>query len=306
MDRYARDDFDLPPTLNSGIAHVLLTKSAHHAWWKHPRLRPGWQPDGARSFDLGTAAHAALLEGKPLHVVQIVDEKTGELVSPTDYKKKATQKARDEAKAAGKFPVLADQAPDVAAMITSARAKLAASPDLAGLGPLFAEQTAVWEHGGTWLRCRPDWMTAGHDTVISYKTTRASAEPSAFLRTALGMGYDMQAAFELAGVKAVTGVDAAYVWLVGEVAPPFACSLVGMTGEHRAFAGMRFRQAVAAWAHCLAADSWPAYSDHIERPELPAWAQAQFIERHGYQPEHVEDDPDQPIEEAMFAKGEMP
>ena len=297
MDRYARDDFDLPPTLNSGIAHVLLTKSAHHAWWKHPRLRPGWQPDDDRGFDLGTAAHAVLLEGRELFAVEF-----------PDYRSKMAQAVRDEAKAAGKLPVLADQASDVAAMVAVARTMLGNSPDLADLAPLKAEQTCVFQQDGTWLRCRPDWITEDHRAILSYKTTRASAEPNAFLRIILGSGYHVQAAFELAGLQAVIGRNVAqsYIWLVQECEEPFACSLLGMVPEFVAFAQQAMRKAVSVWRECLARDRWPAYPANICYLDLPPWAQAKFMEQHGYEPQPVHDDGTRPIEEVMFEKGIMP
>lgn len=290
MNQYVRDAFEGPPSLSSGIAHLLLTRSALHAFTRHARLNPGWTADDSRDFDLGTAAHAVLLEGKPLHIVSFVDEKTGEVMFPTDYKKKAAAKARDEARSAGLFPVLEHQAGNIASMVAVARGKLAACPGLGcALDTLLAERTLRWQSGGAWLRCRPDWLSADAALVISYKTTRASAEPSAFLRTILGSGYDLQAAFEMAAVTTATGTEPQYVWLVQECAEPFACSLIGMTGELRDFAAMKLRRAVTLWAYCLGENRWPAYSDEIERPELPAWAQSGFIDRHGYQAPAVDD-----------------
>lgn len=307
MDQYVADRFDGPPSLNSGLAHVLLSRSALHCWTRHARLNPGWQPDNNREFDLGTAAHAVLLENKPLHVVRIVDEKTGEVIEPTDYKKQATQKARNDAKAAGQLPVLAHQAPAIEQMTSNARAKIALCPDLEGIphSSLRAEQTIRWEREGVWLRCRPDWLTADARLIVSVKTTRASAEPNAFLRTLIGSGYHCQAAFELAGVQAVTGVDAAYVWLAVETEPPYAASLLGLDPAFRAFAMTTFRKAVSVWAACVAREAWPAYESRIVYPELPPWVQAQFVGRHGYDAP-TEADADRPIEEVLFEKGVLP
>jgi hypothetical protein len=282
-----------PPSLNSSLAHLLLTRSAAHVRIAHPRLNPAWQPQEASRFDLGAAAHAVLLEGRRdlLAVCNFADWRT-----------KLAQQARDDARANGQIPVLLEQAAAIEGMVDAAQATLAASPDLKDLGPLDAERTLLWQDGPTWLRSRPDWLARDYAAILSYKTTAASAEPGAFQRIILGSGYHVQAAFELAGIKAKTGKDAAYVWLVQEVDAPFACSLLGMTPEFRAFAETARRKAVSVWAECLATDCWPAYPNRICYLDLPPWAQAGFIERHGLD---VPDD-GRPIEEQMFEKGIMP
>lgn len=282
MARYVADQFDpQPPSLSSSVAHRLLTRSPLHAWTCHPRLNEAFKQDDEREFDLGTAAHAVLLENQSLYVVQIADEKTGELIDATDYKKKAAQEARKAAKAQGLFPVLAHQAEAIREMVMVARLTLANSPDLVGIRPLMAEQTLIWQDSGAWCRSRPDWMTEDRAVVISYKTT-SNAEPDAFTRHLLTMGYHTQAAFELAGLKAATGVDATYVWLVSEVEPPYACSLVGMSPMLLDLAQATYRRAVEVWARCLASGHWPAYPDRIAYAEPPPWAVAQFAERHMY------------------------
>ena len=269
MDVYIRDAFhDGPPTLNSSLAHLMLTRSPLHAWTKHPRLNPAWQPDDERRFDVGTAAHGVLLEGL---VVTALDF--------PDFRTKAAQAARDEAKAAGKLPVLRDDATAIESMVANARAKMVESPDLVGLGKLLPERTIRWQEGETWLRCRPDWMTADQAVILSVKTTRASAEPDAFLRTLISSGYDMQAAFECAGVKAITGVEPKYVWLVLECEEPYAASLIGLSPALAEYATQRFRAAVAAWSFCMAENRWLGYPDRVCYVEPPPWAQAKWIEQ---------------------------
>lgn len=277
----------IPPTLNSSVANLLLTRSARHAWEASPRLNPAWAPDDDRDFDLGTASHGVLLEGREIFVIDY-----------PDYRSKSAQAVRDEAKAAGKLPALAWQAEAIKRIVKNARAKLDSCPDLEDIGLGMPEQTILWQHEGIWLRCRPDWLSADHRVIISLKTTRASAEPTAFMRTILGGGYDLQAAFELAGVKAATGIDATYVWLAVECAAPYAASLIGLSPEFREFAMIKFRKAVGLWTACLAENRWDGYPARIAYVDLPPWAQANFIERHGYDAPSVDDG--RPLEEQMF------
>lgn len=289
---YVADRVGEGPSLSSSLAHVLLSRSPAHCRHLHPRLNPSWQPDDDRDFDLGTAAHAVLLEGRELFVIDY-----------PDFRTKHAQALRDEAKAAGKLPVLTHQASDIASMVTIATTKFALCPDLEGynVADLLPERTITWEQDGVALRCRPDWMSQDFKLVISYKTCRTSAEPNAFLRTILGSGYDLQAAFELAGVKAATGVDAHYVWLVSEVTEPFACSLLGMSPAWLALARAKFRAAVHVWRECLTTDRWPAYPERICYVEPPGWAEAQWITR----AQEVVDD-GRPLEEQLFERGIIP
>lgn len=268
MDRYVRDDFPHPPSLNSGLANLLLTRSAAHARYHHPRLNPAWVPDDDRGYDLGSAAHGVLLENRELCVVNFAD-----------YRSKQAQAVRDEAKVAGKLPVLVHQASDIGAMVTTAKAALAACSDLKGIGNLLAEQTICWEDSGARLRCRPDWISEDWRVVLSYKTTRASAEPDAFLRTLLGAGYETQAAFEVAGVTALSGTEPKYIWVVQEVEAPFAVSLLGLSPALAALGAGKYRAAVQLWAHCMARDVWPSYPPRICWLDPPPWAIGNWNER---------------------------
>jgi hypothetical protein len=273
MSRYVKDDFTLPPTLNSGLAHVLLTKSPAHVRYLHPKLNPAWVQDDDRDFDLGTCVHAVLLEGKSLNVLSF-----------PDYRTNAAKQARQDAKDGGMIPVLVHQASDVAAMVAQARALLASSPDLKGYD--FAdgetERTLIWQQSETWLRARPDWISRDRKLVISVKTTRQTAEPDGVMRgPLLSHAWDLQAAFELAGIKAATGIQPThYVWCVIECEPPFACSLAGLAPMTRDLGEQKLRRAVHLWAACLASDHWPAYGEHVFYPDPPEWAMVRFAERH--------------------------
>lgn len=272
LDEYVRDAFaPSPPSLSSRLAHILLTMSPRHCWHACPRLNPAWQPDDDRAFDLGTAAHAVLLEGRTLCVIDA-----------DDYRTKAAQQAREHAKATGGLPVLRHQAMAIEQMVTVAREKIACSPDLHDLGELLPERTLRWRERLTWLRCRPDWVTADHAVILSFKTTGGCAEPNTFARMILGCGYDVQAAFELAGLKAVTGVDAKYLWIVQETDPPYAVSLIGLSPMLYDLAHRKYRRAIELWARCMESGEWPAYPDRIAYIDPPAWAVSQWAEREMY------------------------
>src|SRR3972149_4631152 len=57
LHEYIRDPAP-EPSLSASVAHLLLTRSARHAWLAHPRLNPAWAPEATEQTDLGTLAHA--------------------------------------------------------------------------------------------------------------------------------------------------------------------------------------------------------------------------------------------------------
>src|SRR5262249_14947890 len=104
------------PSASGGILSTLLDRTPRHAWTAHPRLNPHWEPDNDSKYDIGSAAHEMMLGGSDRIVV----------VEADSYRTKDAQTARDEAYAAGKTPLLPDQAADVIAMVNAGREQLAA------------------------------------------------------------------------------------------------------------------------------------------------------------------------------------
>ncbi len=271
------------PSLSASISVDLLTRSPLHAWHAHPRLNPDHEPEERGDFDLGSAAHALLLEGEDRMIACPFD----------DWRKKDAQAMRDDARAAGKHPVLTKTYDAVFLMREAALRKLAECPDLAGVSvaELQAELSMFWKEGETWLRARSDWMTAQRDVFIDYKTTKASANPDSWGRTMAGMSGDIQASFALRGSEALGGpTGAKWLWLVQEVQPPFACSLIGFSPAYRAFGDSRVERAIGDWRECLRTDRWPAYPSRIAWIEPPAWAMNQEMEREAAHPFGIEQD----------------
>lgn len=190
-----------------------------------------------------------------------------------DFRTKAAKEARDTARANGLIPLRADDALGVTVMATNVERAIAASPDLRGLGPLDAEHTILWTDAGVTLRCRPDWMTTDRAVILSLKTSH-NAEPDAFTRTLLNLGYDVQCAFEMAAVEALTGQVPRYLWIVVEPEPPYAVSLVGPSPMLLELGRAKYQRALTLWRDCLARDVWPAYPERIAYVEPPAWAMA--------------------------------
>ena len=97
LDRY-RLDLDSPtPTLNASVAKILHSQTPKHAWLAHPRLNPEYRESHDTKFDLGSAAHAMLLQPeRDLVAIGAFD----------DYKTKAAQLWKAEVYEAGRIPIL--------------------------------------------------------------------------------------------------------------------------------------------------------------------------------------------------------
>lgn len=266
MAEYLADPAILP-SLNAGTITRLISQSPAHAWHAHPRLNPNYKSEESDAFDLGSAAHALLLEG---------DDRM-QVIRADSYRTNAAKAERDEARAAGKYPVLEARYADVLAMVDVARSKIASCPDLSGikLDDGIPESVIIWTEGDTMFRCRPDWRAHAGDVMLSYKTTAASANPAAWPRTMLGMGADIQATLEARGNLAVSGKPTKVIFLVQEVTAPYSCSLIALAPAFQAFAEEKINCAIAIWKECLRANIWPGYTSRIAWVEPPAWAIAQ-------------------------------
>lgn len=257
------------PSLSATIAKRLCLDSPLHAWYEHPRLSPSPIEEDRDGFDIGTAAHALLLEQR--QSVVIVDR--------PDWRTKEAREARITARAAGQIPLLKRQWADVQAMTACARTQLAAHTD--GGDAMFTvgqpEQTLIWREADVWCRARLDWLRPGH--IDDYKTTSASANPETWTRTLFGAGHDIQAAWYLRGLKALTGFDATFRFAVQECTPPYALSVIGLGPDALTLAEKKILFALEIWRASLASNEWQGYPRRTCWASLPMAHEAWWLEK---------------------------
>ena len=262
------------PSLSASLAHILLSQSPRHAWTAHPRLNPAFERETDTRFDLGTAVHALLLEGE--HVF--------EMVNADDWRTKAAQEARDRIRAAGKIPLLVEQAEAVGQMAKAARMQLAAFDPPVPFTEGRPEETLIWqEDNGIWCRARLDWIARDESRIEDYKTTSGSAQPDAWTRGPLfANGYAIQAAFYARGVTRLAGRRAPepdFRFVVQETFPPYALSVIGLGPDVWHFATKQVQWAIKLWGECLETNVWPAYPVAVCSAQLPPWIEAAWVER---------------------------
>lgn len=271
-EQYLADPVETP-SLSSSIAATLLDESPRHAWQAHPRFNPSTEPEVRAEFDLGSAAHAVMLNDE--RVIQVIDADS--------YRTNAAKAERAAAYDAGKIPILRDKWPEVQAMVAAGRAQIAAHRECPSLflpGAGKPEQTLVWREGDVWCRCRLDWLPTDRLIFPDLKTTGASANPEAFARRIFDMGYDVQLAFYRRGIRAILGIERpTFVFVVIETKPPYALSVVGLDPAALDFADKRVDEALATWDWCLKNDRWPGYAARICWAEVPGYVESRQAAR---------------------------
>jgi hypothetical protein len=191
-----------------------------------------------------------------------------------DWRKKAAQEARREAREAGMVALLEKHWIEVQAMVAAVRAQLdahEATPTPFTDGQ--PERTLVWEEpNGVLCRARVDWLRDDLTAIDDYKTAHDANPDKWTKRALLDNGYDLQCAFYLRGIERLTGARPEWRWVVQEKTPPYVVTVVDPGSDVLAVAEAKVEWAIARWARCLAADDWPAYSREVVTAELPAWA----------------------------------
>lgn len=238
---------------------VLLTNStpAH--------LRASWteEDDDNKASDLGTIIHTLILEPHRA-------EKQLVIVNADNWRSKAAQEQRDEARMRGRTPILEKD-------LDGARNAVQCVMDHPVAAALLAEGAAEksWfardEATGLYKKCRPDFFTSQR-IIVDVKSV-ASCAPDFLQRRVYDGGWFQRAPWYCDVVERVDGAPAkGYCWICVEQKAPHAV-VVRKPPDTILMHGHRLNQeAFALFAKCVATNSWPAYGNDIEDLTLPSFA----------------------------------
>lgn len=258
-------------TLSSGVAKRIITQSPLHAWTAHPRLNPDYVPEERKTFDIGRAAHRAVLGAGGDYVAYPPEILASNGAASTKEAKAWAQEQRD----AGRTPLKADEVDQIGAMADAVQRRLAAMG--IAFDPARSELSVLAEVDGVWCRSLVDNAPADPRLPLYDFKTCEDASPEACVRHVANYGYDFQAAFYLDVWKAATGEDRRFRFVFVEKSPPHEVSVVELhdAPDHEAdwmmTARSKTREARRIWRECLAANQWPGYPARVAIIGAPGW-----------------------------------
>lgn len=260
------------PSLSSSVAKAIIAKSPRHAWYAHPRLNKALLDEVEKptpAMDAGTAAHKLIL-GKGREIKEIVAD---------DFKTKAAQQARDDARAAGMVPILSHRMAGVRLQREAFFDQIQGTEVADLFNDGAGEVTGVWQDlEDTWCRMRIDWLPkksrdGGHIKIVDVKTTAGSGAPEDWQRNAFDLGYDLQNAFYQRGLRElIPGVRSIEMFFVVlEQDAPNGLSIHKFGGQAYAEAEACVDMAITLWSTCLSQDKWPGYEAATTHIDPPKW-----------------------------------
>jgi hypothetical protein len=121
------------------------------------------------------------------------------------------------------------------------------------------------------VKCKIRCDSVSPHLIIDLKTTD-DARPGAFLRQAMKLEYDLQAAMYQEGCRQFYGRSLPFYFVVVETQAPFGV-MVHRAGDTLLEAGFqKWKKALAVYQHCAEQDSWPSYHSALSVLEIPHWA----------------------------------
>ena len=254
------DEYHARPGLSSTIAKIVISRSPLHAKTEHDK-KP------TKEMDRGSVVHRLVLgAGKAFSVLPF-----------NDWRTKAAQAARDDAREKGLVPIKESDFADANLCAEAIRVQLA---DRGILLDGASEQAIEWHepsaHGPVLCRSMLDHVWLADGRILDLKIT-GDAAPSSIERIAENLGYAIQSAAYTRALTALRPdhagrVDFLFAFCEGDT--PFAMNLVRPDGMFRELGERRWLRAVEIWARCLATDTWPAYGTGVNLISAPTWALA--------------------------------
>jgi hypothetical protein len=196
---------------------------------------------------LGEGAHSLLLGGKAIATF------TGKVRRGKEYDAFRDEHADDL--------ILNEQEAETAHAIADAvKADPIARRVLYQPGMVY-ERTIEWEWQDRPFRCTPDARGPFH--LVDLKTTR-DAEPEAFQRQAIKLGYHAQMALYALAIEQTTGVRPRDVYIVAvESKAPHAVTVLELTPRALEAGERLCRQWLDRFKACEASGEWPGYTSSI-------------------------------------------
>ena len=268
---YHADRIAASPSLSSTLARTILARSPLHAWTAHPRLNPAWEPVEKKTFDIGRAAHRAVLGRGGDYCAYPTDI----LASNGAASTKEAKAWAEEQRAAGRTPLKADEVDQVGEIADAVRRQIEAMGIRLDLSR--SEVVALAEVDGVMCRAMIDNAPADPRLPLYDIKTTTDASPEALAKTIATYGYDVQASHYLATWKAATGEDRRFRFIFVEKEAPYGVSVAelyrkpGDEADWFDHADALAADARHIWGECLRSGHWPGYPARVAMIGAPGW-----------------------------------
>lgn len=258
-----------PVYLSATIANILINQSPLHAWNAHRHLNPNYQEEQKKEFDIGTIAHALMLEG--IHVAEVLDF--------PDWRTNKAKEAREIARLNKKVPILKKDYDDVAAMVEAGKIQLASYPDVFP-APGTPERRITWEWDGVHCKAILDYLPDSLVCITDYKTRNGSADPEVISKAIFNEGWDIKAAFYIRAVKSIDPkADPRFYYVCQETFAPYALSVNGLAPDALMIGEKKAMYAVEKWRECMETGAWSGYPTDVCYATVPPWEENRWLAR---------------------------
>jgi hypothetical protein len=260
------------PSLSSGIARTILTRSLAHAAFDHPKLSGSGGRKPTKAMRFGSAVHA----------IQSSDESEIVVGDFADFRKGEAKEWRDAVIESGRTPVLRHEMEgDIRPMVDALVSKVAVGCDSPFTANGKDEVTCIWKEGNVFCRARFDRLvTDGFQFDIwDWKTTTDVSE-EALMRKIVDKGYHIQAAFYSRGLRAIhPNARISFIFGFVESKAPHAVSRVCLSEGFMDLGERAASRAIAQWQQASAAGKWPEAAEGKTLQILPPdWYVRKFEE----------------------------
>jgi hypothetical protein len=121
------------------------------------------------------------------------------------------------------------------------------------------------------VKCRPDYLPY-NGVAVDLKTTATPIDKEGFTRQAYNLHYHWSAALTLRGLTtATTKQHRIYVFVVVEINPPHEVAVYRATEDFVALGKMQVMSAMSRLSWCDKNNHWPGMPDRIQQVGLPGY-----------------------------------
>lgn len=243
---HAQKDF----TSSSGLVRLIQGTPKHYKSYLENKEEP------TEAMRFGTAVHAAVLE------TELFKSKYVQKPENMSFATKDGKIWRDEQ--VGKEIVSFDDYNTIRSIYSAVMSDSEANDYLTDSG---REESFFWrdDDSGILCRCRTDILK--DNTIVDLKTTE-DASDDGFFKAVLRYGYSYQAAFYLRGLKAVTGIDHTFKFLMVEKSAPYALNVHELGPQTLAHANSKITYALQMLKECQETGTYPGYYRSNEPKEV--------------------------------------